>query len=171
MKNYYDWESGASNFEFDNSVPSVDSSGNSPAGGGFNLGLLAKMGKIAGIGIGAYGNMMIGEKQQDAYNFNADLVMQQQEFTEDQIETYGEEVLSTQRAIYARSGVAYTGSPLDAALKSATNIEMSKQISRYNAETKANMNRYYGEVSAAQGKIKAGETLLSGGLSLLGLGF
>lgn len=169
MKNAYDWSTGSNNFEFDQSIPTVDSSGNSPISGGFNLGTLAKMSKIAGIGIGAYGSILQGEQQQDAYNYNADLAMQQEGFTEDQLDAYGEEVLSTQKAIYARSGVAYSGSALDAAVKSASHVDLNKQIVKYNAESKANMDRYYGEVSAAQGKIKAGETLLSGGLGLFGL--
>ena len=53
----------------------------------------------------------------------------------------------------------------------ASNFEMDKQINTYNAESKANMDKYAGEVAQQQGEMGAAGSLLQGaeGIGMLAL--
>lgn len=142
----------------------VDSSGNSlsPMPWGNIL-------KAGGSIFSAFGDIMAGNQEAAADQYNANLALEQEQFQLKNLEHAEESTLSSQRAIYARSGVTMSGSPLDVALNTATQFEMDKQITKYNAESRANMYNYEGEVAKSRGKIKAGESLLSGAAGLLGL--
>lgn len=143
-------------------VPSaVDSSGNS-------LSTLpwGKILKFGGSAVGAFGQLMMGEEMSDAYQYNAQLALEQGKLREEDIDTAEEATLGTQHAMYAKAGVTMSGSPLDVALNTATGFEMDKQIVRYNTESRANMDNYQAKVAQSQSKIKAGESLLSGGAQL-----
>lgn len=135
----------------------VDSSGNYASG--LNMGNMLKGG---GSIFSAFGDIMAGDQANQAYQYNAQLALEQEGFSIDKLDKAEVGMLSTQRAMYAKAGVAMTGSPFDVALKTATNFEMDKQITRYNAQSKANMDVYQGQVAKSQGEMKAAGDLLSG---------
>lgn len=140
---------------------SVDSSGNSLSG--LQIPSFLKLGSTI---LGGVGDLMVGDEKAGAYDYNADLALQQGQIQLEQLDTSEEDLLSTQKAMYAKAGVTQSGSPLDAALNSATQAEMDKQISRYNTESKVNMYRYQAQVAESQAKVKAGNDLFSGAGSM-----
>ncbi len=140
----------------DMTLSSIDSS-SSPAMPG--PGSLLSAG---GAFLGAYGDILQGQEQQDAYEYNANLALQQGQFEIEGLDIQETDYLSTQKAIYAKSGVAMSGSALDAAVNTASQFEMDKQISNYNTQSKANMERYKGEVAKQNSDFKAGMSILSG---------
>jgi hypothetical protein len=121
---------------------------------------------VAGTVLGAYGDIMAGDEAQKADDYNANLALEQGQFEVSDLGTEETDTLSTQRAMYAKAGVTMSGSPLDTAFNTASQFEMDKQIATYNAQSKANMDTYEGQVAKSQGQIKAGESLLSGGATL-----
>ncbi len=136
----------------------VDSSGNS-----FMPGSLLS---AAGSGLGAFGSLLAGSESEEASQYNAQLALEQGQFEIKDLEEAEHDTLSTQRAMYAKAGVTMSGSPLDTAVRTASGYEMDKQIANYNAQSKANMLNYQGQVAKSQGQIKAGQQLLSGAASL-----
>ena len=137
--------------------------------------------KAGGDILGGFGGLMQGFEMQDAYNYNSGILEQQADqimFSSDlNIEEIGQaedELLSTQKAMYAKAGVTQVGSPTDVALQSATNFEFDKLVSRYNAEvaaanvrSKADINKYYGKEVAREGVMNLGKSLLSAAGGLL----
>jgi len=75
-------------------------------------------------------------------------------------------LLSIQSAAYARVGVTQSGSPLDVALGTATEFELDKQITRYNAESKARMLEWEAKKAKQAGTFSAGMDLLQGAASM-----
>ena len=147
----------------DQLTPTVDSSGNS---------LTLPQGLQAGGAIlSAYGDILSGDESQQADDYNASLALMQGEFANQQLGLSETSTLSTQQAIYAKAGVEMSGSPLDTALNTASQFEMDKQINTYNAESKANMDKYAGEVAQQQGEMGAASSLLQGaeGIGMLAL--
>lgn len=141
-------------------------------GGGSNPSL--GMGSFLKLGssiLGAYGSLLQGSEIAGADEYNAQLALEQGQFEISDLDVAEAETLSTQKAMYAKSGVAMTGSPLDAATQTAYGYEMDKQIATYNTQSRANMYNYQGKVAKSQGEIKAGEQLLEGaataGLALM----
>lgn len=145
----------------ESSFSGVDSSGNSLST--IPWGNILKFG---GSTLGAYGNILEGNELAGANEYNAQLSLEVGDFKIQDIESTEEETLGRQHAMYAKSGVTMSGSPLDVALNTATSFEMDKQIVKYNAESRANMYNYQASVARSRGQIKAGQQLLSGGLSL-----
>lgn len=158
LVNGFDW----SNPVTDSSPSVVDSSGFSLSS--LNLGSLLKG---AGSALGAYGTIIKGNQIAGADEYNANLVLSMGDFKESQLDDTEDLVLGAQRAQYAKAGVTMSGSPLDTALNTATQVELDKQINRYNTQSKANMLNYEADVAKSQAKIKSGEQLLSGGISIL----
>lgn len=117
---------------------------------------------VLGSFLGAYGDIIQGQEQQKAYEYNADLALQQGQFDLDKLEASEHDTLSTQKAMYAKAGVTMSGSPLDTALNTASQFEMDKQITNYNTQSKANMDIYKGKVAKQQSEFKAGMAILSG---------
>lgn len=142
----------------------IDSSIVNSSGFSVGTGDLLKAGSSI---LGAAGNLMSGSETQAAYEYNAQLALEQGQFAIQDLDIAEEDTLSTQRAMYAKSGVTMSGSPLDTATNTAYGYEMDKQIANYNAQSKANMDIYQGKVAKSQGQIKAGESLLSGASSLI----
>lgn len=132
----------------------VDSSGN-----GLSLGPFLKFG---GSAVSAFGDILAGDESQEAYEYNAQLALTQGQFEIEDLETAQADTLSTQKAMYAKAGVTMSGSPLDTAFNTASQFERDKQITNYNAQSKANMYQYEGKVAKSQGEFKAGESLLAG---------
>lgn len=138
----------------------VDGSGNS------NMPTLPQSMMAGGSILSAYGDILAGEESQQADEYNAGLALEQGQFQVEDIDSSEQDTLSTQQAMYAKAGVTMSGSPMDTALNTATNFEMSKQISTYNAASQANMDQYEGKVAAQQGNFKATEALIQGGEQL-----
>lgn len=151
---------GTNSTSVNNQVPDAsffDSSGNSMSG--LDTG---DMMKLAGSGLSAWGDILAGNEANQADQYNAQLAIEQGEFRISELDYEEASILSTQKAMYAKAGVTMSGSPLDAALNTASQVEMDKQITTYNAQSKANMDIYKGKVAESQGQVKAGEALLSG---------
>jgi len=164
MASAFDWTSGDFNWEPSGTIPDtsgVDSSGNSLKS--LQIPSFLKLGSSI---LGSVGDLMVGQEQAGAYDYNADLAAEQGQIQIEQLDMAEEDLLGTQKAMYAKAGVTQSGSPLDTALNSATQAEMDKQISKYNTESKVNMDRYKAALAESQGKVKAGEDLLSGALSI-----
>lgn len=141
----------------------VDSSGNS---------LTLPMAMQAGGSIlSAYGDILSGDESQQADDYNASLALEQGQFEVQNTDLEETSTLSTQQAMYAKAGVTMSGSPLDTALNSASQFEMSKQVESYNAASAANMDKYEGKVAAQQGEFGAAGALLQGaeGIGMLAI--
>lgn len=136
----------------------VDSSGNS-----LSLGNVLQAG---GSFLGAFGDIMVGDQTAAADNYNAQLALEQGQFSVDDLNLREADMLSTQKAMYAKAGVTMSGSPLDTAFNTATQFERDKQIATYNAQSKANMYQYEGQVAQAQAQFKSGQDMLSGATQL-----
>ena len=136
----------------------VGGSGYSSSGmGGFASGL-----KAAGMLGKAYGTLQVGKEVKAADEYNAALVREQGVMEQYQIDKAEVSLLSTQRAMYAKSGVTQSGSPLDTALASAAGFELDKQIANYNTQSKANMLDYEGKMAEKNAKSQATMQLLEG---------
>lgn len=138
------------------SASSVDSSGNS---------LMPTLGQSLAAGgsiLSAFGDIMAGDESQQADDYNAGLALTQGQFEIQDLNTSEADTLSTQHAMYAKAGVAMTGSPLDTALNTASQFEMDKQITTYNAASAANMDKYEGQIAKQQGEFNAAGSLLQG---------
>lgn len=147
----------------DQLAPTVDSSGNS---------LTLPQGLQAGGSIlSAYGDILSGDESQQADEYNASLALEQGQFEVQNTDLQEASTLSTQEAMYSKAGVTMSGSPLDTALNTASQFEMSKQVETYNAASAANMDKYAGEVAAQQGEFDAAGSLLQGaeGIGMLAL--
>ena len=139
--------------------------------------------KGIGTGVSMFGEYEQGQAQKQAFDFNATL----DEFSAQATEAAGaetqreigigeESMLSTQRAITAKNNVTMSGSPLDAALVTASNFEMTKATADYNTKmnvlrykSKASQDQYYGQVAQEQSQAKMASTLMSGVGSIIGL--
>ena len=116
------------------------------------------------------GSMMQGKARQSADNYNADLAEQQGAYEVAKLAEREESLNSTQRAMYAKAGVAMSGSPLEVMIKSRSDFEMDKAAAKYNSESKANMLRYEGKQAKTAGMFNAGNALLQGGIRAYQLG-
>ena len=127
-------------------------------------------GSVLGAGasiLGGIGSYMAGQETAGADEYNASLALMQGQFQVEQIEGEETDTLSTQKAMYAKAGVAQSGSVLDTALQTATQFEYSKQVATYNAQSAANMDIYEGKVAKSQGEMELATGLLKGVGSLL----
>lgn len=143
----------------------VDSSGNSISS--LNFGTIGKGLKFGGSILGGFGALQEGDQIAGADEYNAQLALNQGKITEEQLNREETILSSQQRAGYLKAGVTLSGSPLDVMMQSASQVELDKQINRYNAKSKADMYQYEADVAKNQAKFKFGESLLSGGLGLL----
>lgn len=140
-----------------------DSSGNVPSAMDFST--VANGFKLAGLGMDLYGTYMQGQETAAADNYNADLVGLQSSFQIGKLDRYETILGGQQEALYAKAGVAMSGSVLDNMLDSASQIELDKQITTFNSKSKSDMLRYQGDMAKYQAKMKMGQELLSTGAS------
>jgi hypothetical protein len=155
----------------------------SPSSSGFSFGDAGMLLKGAGTAISMFGEYQQGQAQKEAFDFNATLEDFSAEATkvageqeQASIESGEESMLSTQRAITAKNNVTMSGSPLDAALVTASNFEMDKAVADYNNkikvlqyQSKASQDRYYGQVAQNESRTKMASTLMSGIGSIVGM--
>lgn len=139
--------------------------------------------KGIGTGVSMFGEYEQGVAEKGAFDFNATL----DEFSAQATEAAGaetqreigigeESMLSTQRAIRAKSNVTQSGSPLDTALVTASNFEMSKSIASYNTQiqalkyrSQASQDQFYGQQAVNKSNTQMASTLMSGVGSIIGL--
>lgn len=138
----------------------------------------------------AFGQYQAGQAAKDEgnttkkwYNYNASIAEQNAQEAknaakteETQFRKQGDRLLSTQRSLYAKSGVAMTGSPLDVQAETAAEIESDALNIRRNGslaaqgfKQEAALQRGYGDMAKTRGKNaysaglwQAGGSLLSG---------
>jgi hypothetical protein len=130
----------------------------------------APMLTIASTAFSAYGQAKAGKDTQKAYEQEAQQVEASDTIKLEEMAQQGQALLSTQRAMYTKSGVRETGTPLEVALQSATDIEFDKMVEHYNAETKAQSLRYSGQMAKQESQFQVGKTLLSGASKLISSG-
>lgn len=164
---------GLGKFQPDTQVPTIDNMSSNDltlsavdSSGNMTMPSLGQGLQIAGTVLNAYGDVVAGKESKAAYDYNAQLALDQGQVDLLQLDKGEADTLSTQRAMYAKAGVTMSGSPLDVAVNTASQFEMDKQIANYNAQSKAAMDTYEGEVAKQQGEFKAGMSLLSGAADL-----
>ena len=123
-----------------------------------------------------FGAFLQGKEKNAAFDYNASILgmmanqeMQAAGLQVDQIDKQETQLLSTQKAMYAKAGVTQAGSPTDVALQTATNFQFDKLVTNYNAtiqaqkrESQAANERYYGRQAARAGKFAFAESLFKG---------
>jgi len=139
--------------------------------------VLGFMGNI----VSGIGGVISAKQETDTGAYNAAVLQQRAEaerrsqtLLEAQKRKIIEANLGTQVALYAKSGIKMTGSPLDVMLDSLTNAEMDIAIDRYNSEvaargyeTEAQITRMEAKQRASLGYLKTGGTFLSDTASFL----
>ena len=133
-------------------------------------------GGLASAAAGAGGQIFAADSERRASNYNAD-VMDQEAFAakdkakaeEDAHRESVKRILSTQRALFAKSGVDMSGSPLLVMEDTARQGELDALTIRYGgdvaaarARSQANLMRMQGADKMTAGYIGAGTTLLTG---------
>src|SRR5438445_5509442 len=82
---------------------------------GFGMSGVSSFLNVGSSILGAYGQLLSGKQKAGADEYNAQLALDAGSISLQELEGAEEEVLSTQKAMYAKAGVAMSGSPLDAA--------------------------------------------------------
>lgn len=119
--------------------------------------------------LGGIGSYMQGQEESGADEYNASLSLIEGKFNVDNIDMQESEILSTQKAMYARAGVEQSGSVLDTALNTATNYEYDKQVATFNAQSQANVDEYNAKMAKSKGEMGLAEGLIKGAATLLPL--
>jgi len=104
-----------------------------------------------------------GQAQQAAYDYNANVTLEQMKEHEETSEAQYANLMGRQRALYAKAGVDITsGSPLLIAAFTAAQATEEQQRIQYSGETEADLERYYGKVAASSATTGAMSTFLTG---------
>jgi hypothetical protein len=161
----------------------IDSDVASGGGGGMSFSGWGDILKVGGDIFGGIGSFMQGSEMNDAYKYNAQVLNEQAQLVEaagalkvEEIGVAEDEMLGTQKAVYARAGVTMSGSPTDVALQTATNFEYDKLVTKYNTEvaaskmkSEAGLQTYYGRMSKQKGEFAFGQSLIKGAMDVLPL--
>lgn len=137
---------------------------------------------IAGMTLGALGQLQQAQQQKAAERYNARIAEMQAEsikvsgeFEEAKLKRQKRTLLGKQRALYGKAGVlTTTGSPLEVMADTAAQMELDIAANRYNVQvgisqalTEAAYRRKMARSYGAAGGIKATTTLLTGVGSLI----
>lgn len=124
---------------------------------------LASIGtSLLGSGIQAKGQLMAGEAEQQAANFNAMLEEKAGFQKEALIRSQARRHKGKQRAAIGKAGVRLEGSALDALAETAARAEVDATNARKEALLNAEMLRRGGKMAKKGSRLAAGATLLSG---------
>lgn len=141
------------------------------------LGLMA-----AGTMVSAAGQIQAGRSAQAMADYNAQVdrnnataAKQSAKYDADRMRENTRKLLSTQRARFAKGGVAFEGTPLlvmeqtarDAAMD-ASAIEYEGAVKAGGYESAATMSQYEGRTARQASTTRAFSTLLTGGAQVLG---
>jgi hypothetical protein len=133
-------------------------------------------GEMAGIGLDTMGQMQDSFAQANLYNLSASAhemdsktIMAMGELNAQKMRYKADRFLSTQRAMYAKAGVRFEGSPADVWMDSERNASLD--ILTYRLNTAAESNRagfqaLYAKVAANQAKAKAWQQSSTGILKM-----
>lgn len=133
-----------------------------------------------GAGVSAIGTVTQGIRMNKAEQYNADVAEQKGEAirrsTDFEIARRREDtdsLVSRQRALYAKAGVKFSGSPLTVMVDTIADAEFDNAILDYNAkvgisaaQSEAEHRRASGKAMVGESYVKAGSTLLQTGGSL-----
>jgi len=136
--------------------------------------MLATIGLLSGMW-SAFNQFQSGQQAGDAYDYNAqiaendaNLVREGAKLDEFRSRKQLRSFVGKQTAAYARSGVEFTGSPLDVIQDSIANAELEIAINQFNLETQArgkeseaNRMREYGDIERKSATTQAATTLLA----------
>lgn len=128
----------------------------------------------ASSGMQAYGAIKAGKDQKRAESFNADIARQRAVVARQKgaldvarQRKQAERFKSRQVALAAKSGVAFTGSPLEVFADTAGELELDAMIIQYNSEVEAKraefdatMAGFRGKMAVSEGYARAGNILL-----------
>jgi hypothetical protein len=126
--------------------------------------------QLGSSALSAYGSYTQGVAEKKAYGVEAQEVEMAGAEKIKEMEVAGEELTSTQRAMYAKAGVRESGSVLEVMLNSATNVEFDKLIEEWNTKVKVDALRYAGAVAKQKGEFQAGMSLLQGSMQAMRYG-
>ncbi len=141
---------------------------------------IAATAAVATAGISAAGSIAQGKRMSDAEKYNAEVARQEatalRTATDFEIERRREStkaLVSRQRALFGKSGVRFSGSPVNAAINTIAESEMDIAVLDYNAKvgisrkaSEAGFRRTQAKGFVTESYIKAGTTLLATGTQL-----
>jgi len=133
----------------------------------------------ASTAMGVGGSLIQGQQQAQAAEYNAAVARQQAEAARvageleaERIRIAGEKLTGQQKAMYAKSGVTFAGSPMEVMIDSATQNEMDALMTEYNyaiqasqAESEAALAEWRAKTAVTSSYMRAGTTLLQGASS------
>lgn len=143
---------------------------------------------LVGLGTTVAGQVMAGQAQERqgremaaAERLNADIARQNAEairtagaYEIEKAKDNQRRFVGRQRALIAKSGVKFSGSPLDTISDTIANFEMDNAITNYNtniaasrAMSQANYSDYLANSYKTQGQISSNESLFKAGTTLL----
>jgi len=130
---------------------------------------------LVGGGLKAFGQFQQGQTAEDVAESNAqilddqaDIIKQGAKLDEFRKRKQLKQFVGTQTASHAKSGVEFTGSPLDVIQDTVANAELEISIGKFNSEvasrrkkSEAGRTRFAGEAAGKAGTIGALSTVLS----------
>jgi hypothetical protein len=148
--------------------------GFTPSSAGLNA--VSDVGKV----VSGIGNIVSAQNATAMGSYNANISLQQAQaqqqsfdLTLQEYQAQSDELLSQDQDMYAKSGVAFKGSPVDSMLLDLTNVNMNEAIMTYNNNIKvqnlqnqAALERYTAAQTAAKDYTSGALSLLGGGLDL-----
>lgn len=133
-------------------------------------------GVLGGVGdiVSGFGSVIQGQQEREMGKYNAAIYEQQaqaERTSQQLLETQKRRILKSrigeQTALYAKSGIKMTGSPLEVMLDSITNAELDISIDKYNSEVKARGFESSAAMAQWESKQKRNMSYFSAGKSLL----
>jgi uncharacterized protein involved in type VI secretion and phage assembly len=131
---------------------------------------------LLATGLTAFGQIQQGQQQAQAASYNAAVARQKAqaarqagELEAEKIRKQKERLTGRQKALYAKAGVTFSGSPMEVMIDSATDAEMDALITEYNysveasqAESQAQISNWRAKTYRSSSWTRAGATLLTG---------
>ncbi len=113
--------------------------------------------------VSGVGQFMQGRQQQGAYNYNADVTLEQMKESEASSQAKYSTLIGRQRSLYAKAGVDIaSGSPLLVAVDTAAEGGAEYERIHEAGTRQAEIERYYGKMAAFTGTMGGIGTFLSG---------
>jgi hypothetical protein len=104
-----------------------------------------------------------GEAEHAAYDYNAEMVLEQTKEEEQATQAKYSALSSRERSLYAKAGVSLTsGSPLLIAMNTAAQANKETSRIKFAGTAKAKLLQYYGDLAAWSGGVKGNATWLTG---------
>jgi len=118
---------------------------------------------LVGTAISSIGQIMQGQAQKEAYEYNAKMARIEAGLKESQIRKKYRTLMGEQKALYAEAGVDITsGSPLFVVAMQAAEGEEEALMARYTGQAEADKYKYYGKQARQAGYTGAISTFVTG---------